>query len=146
MRTYEFTCIAASYCSPLGQFVRGMKILVHGDGDPRLVQLRASRAFSEKAIEGGPAVSPAPAVQVEATAPTPVAAKVTPLSALGDKRLAATLADGGITSIEEIVKLGQNGLIHIHGIGEVLARKILSLANMALADRTELMPKRSKKK
>ena len=137
MRTYRFTCKAASYSSPLGHFVRGVSVDIDED-DPRVPMFRATKAFDETAMEGGALAEAAPVPQpVEERTERqdrPAPAR-TSLDALGDNRLAAILSDGGVESIEDILEMGEDGLIHIHGIGDVTAKKIMSLASLARADR-----------
>lgn len=125
MKTFKCTLLAASYGhARYGTYTRPFEMIVE-ENDPRLPTLRASHSWKIEEVgfrRPGGGLPPS-----EPKAKT----KVADLSALENKD-AALLAAEGITTIDEVIEQGEEGLQHIHGIGEATAKRIMVAANKAV--------------
>jgi len=129
-----------SFGHPLIGNVRRPFELILEEDDPRVPILTNSRSWNSESVilpdEQEPAEEPAPETkpedeQSEAEGEEPeVEDAPTPLAALGE--WAEKGGEAGVSSVEEIVEMGEEGLQHIHGIGEATAKKIMVAANKAI--------------
>ncbi len=131
MKTFKCTLQAATYGhAKFGTYTRPFTLVLNED-DPRLPTFRATRAWKVEEIG---AFRPRMPLPPEAIAPAGTAKPkptVADLSAL-DSKDAGLLAAEGITTLDEVIEMGEDGLQHIHGIGEATAKRIMVAANKAV--------------